>query len=249
MGVENPKYISVHIPKTGGTSLREAFIEAFSAENTYFFYPSMGGVYRSDIQQEQIVSFNPNNQGLKDLIVNTKIGNRLYQKIYRRIISQTKPKMTLPEGGSVLHGHFSPSRVEVNDGFLITVLREPLERTKSHYKWMINAKKQNIESPATHWFDPNMSFEEFAQNERMLNFQTKWVEDNWGIFHTIGITNNLDKYFAQIAPSGSNVAVKRLNCSDPRIVIETSDVFANKFRQINKNDYAIYKETLNRSHR
>ena len=249
MNPENKSYVSIHIPRTGGTSLREFFPRLFGPENTYFYYPNMGGLFRSDNQPVHFVQFNPRMQKLRDLMLYSKPGQLLYSDLYEVLNMLRKDrKITLPDGGKIIHGHFRPSRIELHNHLLITVVRDPLERTKSHYRWINQAIEEGLKSPATYWFNPQMTFEDFALSERLVNFQAKWIGSNLDQFHHVGITENIDKYVAQLTPTGNNLLLNRLNCFERTIEISTSSQFLEKFKQIYKDDYNIYNEAMSRIH-
>lgn len=247
MNPENRKYRSIHIPKTGGTTLKDFYRASFGPDKTYFFYPHQGGLYRSDQDPIHVLRFSPTLQKLKDLFIKTKIGHVMYKEMYKYInrdFGKEGESNELPNDCVIIHGHFSPNRFDRTNSSLITAFRDPLKRTQSHYRFFVNMAACGVQIPGSDWFDPKMSFEEFTEQEHMRNYQAKYIEGTpLSTFSHVGVTDKLASYSLTINPDGPKL--RRLNTSDKSIEIEITDAFRKAYCIANQEDIRIYKEALN----
>lgn len=243
--IENEqKIVSVHIPKTGGVSVGDFFANNFGCERTYFYYGQHGGLHRADKDPIRIARLNPTLRIAKDQFILTSPGKLLYKAIFK-ILKKRSDKLAqkeLPEDCLIVHGHFPPSKFENSGANLITAFREPLDRTRSHYNWLKERYDGNKNFPV--WFDPNISFEEFALSDRMTNFQSKYIEGrNLSDFSHLGVTTHLDLYCAEICPD-SKIALKHMNRTSRPLVLDLSDNFIAEFKTRYSDDIRIYNEAL-----
>ncbi|OGK15717.1 hypothetical protein A2774_00535 [Candidatus Roizmanbacteria bacterium RIFCSPHIGHO2_01_FULL_39_12c] len=246
MAVERGIITSVHIPKTGGVSLKKFWVDLFGAENVFFSYPNKGGLYRAS-EEGLFRQPNPFMYQLKRRLIETNLGRFLYQSIYKA----TRPNIAIlhdeivPPECKVVHGHFTPDHFAktIKDARLVTVLREPLDRAKSHYKYLRDHVR--IMAIKKEFFRPNMSFEEFAELPYQTNYQYRHLHGvSLNKFDVVGTMKALDCYCKNFDPEG-NVSLSKLNTTAGDVSV--SEQFKNRFQQLNSLDYQIYNEALLRT--
>ncbi len=201
MSTEQPRFVSPHIEKTGGISLMKFFIDLYGPEMVYQYMPETGFI-RAD-KNPTVARLNPKSERIKSLLLANPLSRKMYPFLRRLIHNAEHPISVceVPDNFAIIHGHFSPAEAPVKDAKLITVFREPLVRTLSHYNYWVEAEQKGAQT--AEWFSPHMSFAEFALNEHMVNFQSKRIGPaGIGQFEHIGITEDLSAYCKIFDPEG-----------------------------------------------
>lgn len=244
--------MSLHVPKTGGTSLRNFFTELYGPENTYFYLQEEDSIVRVD--QEGGLK-NPGLKLFRNALLTTEFGRDMYlllintarvgQFLRPHISEEPVEQSSVPDTFSVIHGHFQFDRfADVESATHVTVLREPLERTVSefqHYRWMASVGFKMPE-----WFDPNMDFLDFSFHEHMQNRQSQLTSGNLDKFEKVGVTHKLESYARSFDPSGK-IKLGRVNKASTRIKkpLITPDIEL-QFKIANEEDYDLFKQAVER---
>jgi len=232
---------SIHIPRTGGSSVRKFWLDLYGSDKAWLYSIDTGGFHRA--AEDGIFNrANPALYFIRDILATSRLSG-LY-----RLINQTahqrreaKKSVDLPPDFRVVHGHFSPDFImsKIGDVRLVTVIRDPLERTLSGYFFLRNLEPvEDKRMPP--WYRRGMSFEEFAFLDEMINYQTKFLADHdLSIFDLVGTTNQLECFCRFFDPRGT-VGVSRLNSSN-RPEIRLSEDFLSRFKDKYSPDYNLYE--------
>ena len=238
----NERLLSVHIPKTGGISLQKFWMDLYGPEHVYIYNGE--GFVRSDLLPGA-KRLNPKAERIKIFLYRNPIGQKLYPVLRKALhrMERTVADPDPPKDFSVIHGHFMPHQVEVSNPKLVTVLRNPLARTISHYRFLLSSAKKGDKTPE--WLD-SASFADFIRREEFINFQAKYLglKGPSGLWQ-IGITEELEAYCRIFDPKGS-ISLPKLNIGVARFP-NIEQVLVEEFKEENKTDYKLYKEAQNRS--
>lgn len=238
------RYLSVHIEKTGGLSLRRFFVDLYGPQEV-FFYDTSNGFIRAD-QLPAMKRLTPRVDRVKMLLLVNPVSRLLYPYIRKVIKALENPTVEtqIPEEFSIIHGHFSPGDIAVDNAKLVTVFREPLNRTLSHFRFWLDSHAKGISLPS--WFDPEMHFEDFALSSHMSNLQARYVgEDGLEQFEHVGVTRQLNEYCQFFDPTQST-PLPWLNRSRKTFTPDLNEAFIKQFRSNNVLDYAFYSQALER---
>lgn len=158
--------ISIHIPKTGGTTFKEVLI-AVSGNRVYFDYEDkpLSSDYR-------------------------------YRRLYANLRGLLrKRKDEIPEEARFIHGHFLASKYEKRfpRARFIVWFRDPVERLISHYHfWLREPDMDN--ATCRRMIIGKMSLLDFAALKEMRNVHSRFLSGkDLDTFDFIGITEEYDK--------------------------------------------------------
>jgi len=250
MLLENQRILSLHVPKTAGTTLREYYQSLYGPENAYLYLEATDTIIRSD--QEGGLS-NPALRLFKRALFTTEQGRDLYLQfmntsrlakgLKRHFSEPATDLIEIPNEFSIIHGHFKYDKFEsIPNAKLVTVVREPLSRTVSEYNYHKWRSSVGFQTP--NWFDPKMAFLEFAMLERMQNYQSSLIGNTLDRYVHTGTTCNLNKYVEFFDPdcrvklTWANIGSSRF--SDP----ELDESTMKKFRQANEQDYELFQRVI-----
>lgn len=245
LSIEKP-IASVHIPRTGGSSVRKFWLDFYGSDKVWLYSIDTGGFHRA--AEDGIFSRgNPALYFVRDILVTSRL-SRLYRLI-NQIAHQrreARKSIDLPPDFRVVHGHFSPNFImgKAGDVRLVTVIRDPLERTLSGYFFLRNLEPvEDRRMPP--WYKPDMPFEEFAFLDDMINYQTKFLKGyDLSLFDLVGTTDQLACFCRFFDPQG-RVGVARLNSSN-RPEMRLTEDFLSHFRDTYSLDYNLYEAAQQR---
>jgi len=205
--------ISVHTPKCAGTSLRDALIDIYTSEKIYF-----------DYDDRPIDPAAPINIDPEGFFVDRKGIDRL-------------------GGKSAVHGHFNINKYrDERHCARITFLRNPIDRTISHYFFWMSLEKYG-HTLHDYVVDNNLSFRRFIRLPLIRNFYTA------GIFRGVDMTafdfiGRYERYEddlcrlgavlgrplkvsrSNVNPHGAYAASRAAILSDPELMSELSESLA-----------------------
>lgn len=191
------RLLSVHIEKTGGTSVRGALVQHFGPERVLLYDRMNDAVMRAS--ERTIQRENPRVdeiiRRLKQVPLLSQV--RRLHLLFKEASEQDLrfPPEQLPDDFDVLHGHLDIERFEgiFKNPRLITVVRDPLERMISHYQHAGVIKgKSRIPPPG---FSKSMEFEEFSMLPSLQNFQTRRLGGKTlSDFYLVGTTEKLPDF-------------------------------------------------------
>jgi hypothetical protein len=141
-------YVSVHIPKTAGTSFQQYLAQVFG-EGLILDYRSKP--LDSDYEQRAV----------NNLAEDSETYRHIFQLLKQRDVC--------------VHGHFLPAKYLAlfPEASLITWLREPAQRLMSHYEfWQQNPQPEH--KVARYVLENKLSFTEFCELELMQNISSRF---------------------------------------------------------------------------
>jgi hypothetical protein len=190
-------HINTHIEKTAGTSLQEFFTRFYGPQNAYIYSSDTDTLVRANrlimkartntlVDRIRYVSKQLGLTALAHSIVINHLSNH----------SENHHLNQLPKNCLFIHGHFVADYFDKFGikQFRTIILRDPLERTISHYKYWKEARgvtNHRVQIP----FDERMDFRDFALLGQMCNFQTTAfgglkIYD----FDLVGVTQNIELF-------------------------------------------------------
>lgn len=249
------KVVSVHIEKTAGTSLEKWFMQVFGGHNVLIYSPLTDSL----LLGSTVPATNPTVDHARTLLLNTPFVSTFYRGYHWLLKHQERrfDPENLPANFEIVHGHFLANKFDeqLPDAFRTVVLREPLERVVSHYKYWKKIKghtNHRVKIP----FSKDVTFEDFAFAQEVQDYQTQALggldlED----FELIGVTQELGLF----ATSFLTLRNIRMDCPTIPILNKqktTNDgeelgidaAFKTRFKKHHERDYYNYAKALNISH-
>lgn len=176
------------------------------------------------------------------------------EKRNEKIKESIELKNNVPED-KIVYGHFFPVKYLANyqeKTILVTILREPIERLKSHYKFW------NLDDFSEHYLwrkmkEKNWTFEEFALCSEMQNFYSQYFTGiKLSDFTFIGIYENLD-YSIEKCLLELDVKfdkkIPHLNVTENNKSINLDIELIEKIKKFHSKDYEIYEYAANKFHK
>lgn len=252
----------VHIEKTAGTSIRNAVEEAVGKENVYVYSPQADRLTRSSEGLKPVTSplldkirlgFSNPVIGPLFMLVYPKLSSR-----YKERIRNSSSELSVPDDAKVVFGHFAADRFDNilpsnTDTLRAVVIREPLERMRSHYDhWK---RTQANEDWRVHVNFKKLPFQDFALLPEMQNYQSQALAGNdINTFDIVGTSEYAEEFTntfieamvnAGLAlPNGAEkVNHKRYNQTpnNRKTTVEGLDAtFIQQFQTFHSEDYRLY---------
>lgn len=217
--------ISVHIPKTGGVTLRALWQRTFGP-NVYFDYGS----------QYAFTDPVPPTPGVRA----------------RRLARQLRRWRRLRPTDRCIHGHFRAGRYEAHfpGAPVVTWLRDPVERVASHY-YFWQRYPDRAHGVCRQVLRERLSLEEFAEIPAMRDLQSRYC-DGWPLarFAFVGVVERFHELAPRLLllagagptplPPPANVGTAR--APGARYVLPPST--RNHLERMNANDRELYEQAL-----
>lgn len=244
--VERDLDICVHVPKNGGITWRGLLIDKYGPDR----------VFGSDVRSGRLSSMEA--QGFK--ADNSQRGWReTLGKNTPALIAQAvaavrdrkigeDPSLALSKARVVI-GHFAVDTFDAypqsQDAEYNTVLRDPLVRMVSHYKYLNQLEK--LMPRMRHWGEAHNAgrpFTEFALDPMLQNYQAQFVGDNLRRYSLVGVAENLPEFFTTAGLIGASEPVARLNGTTwTGEAIGVGDPgFVRDFTKFHEIDYILHQE-------
>lgn len=241
--------LSVHIPKTAGTSLLHSYAHIAGADHILLDYE-----LRTFRATERLGTGRENalrrvaRAGLRRLGlggVASRVGSRLRRR-------EAEPDDMV--GVEIVHGHLRIRNYldRFPDSPRVVVFREPLERMWSNY---LHWSRMPEGIPTNPWFTSDMTFEQFAFFDGIRNHQADYVQPlTVDDFDVVGVTQRLDLFLTQFAEMASRHLGRAIEAPDFRVNVtkngsmpDLGDEFRRQFERFHDADYALYRDALRRA--
>ena len=228
--------ISVHVPKTAGTTLLHHLKTQFTVFLDLEFLTTIPELYTRW----------PHNPG-------RVAGNWMHTSLLQAIGNRSNLIKKM-EGYDCIHGHFHVVKYRfLPNAKFITFVREPLERMVSHYyfwKQVYEMGNPTKDIYIDDLFKRNTSLNEFLFEENLKNYQCRFIKGmHLSRYSFIGVADeeyfadDIDYLFNKILKCPlEKVAVERLNKTAYNKSVSNVDIGA--FRNFHKNDYELYEYAL-----
>lgn len=234
--------VQIHIEKTGGVTLQKLYEDKYGGENIAHY------MVRDDLfAPYSIKTANPR----KNIVLKFYKFIAAHIPRYRRHLISKRTKKRIKQQintadlrhKSVVLGHFDINKVkeylDPNLNQYRSVVRDPLERSWSHYKYW-REHKGDVGQRVVPKFKEDMQFEEFALLPEMINYQTSALGKDLSIYEFIGIANKLDEFAIRAGLISTGEITPVLNKLNQRKLPELSPEFLKKFKDLNKDDYDLF---------
>lgn len=247
-------HLSIHIERTGGTSLQAEYEKLYGANHVLVYSVLAGKLLRiSDIP------ISPSNETLSKakVFVERTVILKTFYRLYLSIIDKSQDVLPwieldeIPEDAAVIHGHFTPELFAelLPTSFTTVVLREPLARMISQYRHWQRAGDNmgfRVEIPDTN----GMTFEKYAFRDELINFQTRALGSmSLEEFDLVGVTSKLDKFVARLKgkPTLEDYKIAHVNYMGNKPDYEELGItpkMIERFKEANAEDYKNYQKAM-----
>jgi len=227
--MQHTLFISVHVPKTAGTSFKN-FLESIFGEQLLLDYRS------------------------KPLDVNYEA--RAIDNLESDVASYREIHQRLESGDVCVHGHFFPAKYlsVFPNAKLISWVREPAQRLMSHYQYWRQNPQPNHEI-ARMVVEEDLSFTEFCELELMQNINSRFFGDlRARRFGSVGVVERYESSLEGLCsqynwpfPLGPSVEMARKNPVKTASEYPLSATDIKRVKQLNALDYSLYEEMLCRA--
>jgi hypothetical protein len=242
-------HLSVDIESTEGGEVLAELGRIYDQEHVLVYDPQKQKCIRlSDLSNSYLSSLfgkggkHFDGSPLRDLI--KYLSSSLFPKHRRNVAWFDVPK--IPLDTSAIHGHFQPDLFKgvLENPFMSVLLREPLERTVAQYlAWKRTKGKVHwrIDIPYQH----NMTFNEFAFQNELQNFQFKSLGDKrLGDFDLIGVAECLDGFIMQLhgeEPKRNAIQPIQGRIQESRYKkLGITEAIKEEYKEYNRKDYDLY---------
>lgn len=218
----DPVLVSMHLPKTAGTSFRKSLIERFGRK--------MIVCYRGQAYSQADVIFEFSGPVLMDLSPDDQKKLNEYCR---------------KNGSRCFHGHFSLTPIwgVIDNPVYITFIREPFDRMISAFNYL----RKSRPGAADHF-----TFEKFIEHDKTKNvYQSLGLADHFDDMHFVGITEQFNRSLLLLEkkfPYIGKLSSERANVSDKKSfsIDDVDDSLLEKFVDYNYIDLELYDKALAR---
>lgn len=233
-------FIHFHIPKTAGTSLRATFVNEFSADGVAF------RLYDGNLVRMRDMPFTNVERLDKVRRISRRLGLlNAYSAVLGAVNKRTITNPFILESIEsqniqVATGHFKPEDIkeEVNHLPRTTIVRDPLDRMRSHYNHWREAQGNMWWHSGEVPYGDDVTFEKFATDAELANYQTKYI-GHLG-FAVIGSTVDLPRFFNDLGMNSTSIPI--LNPARHNANTEFDPGFVREFREMNEADYELFEK-------
>lgn len=198
------KLLSVHIERTGGTSLQALLELLVGKENLLLYNPLTDRLTRdSEMKLQRTNHFH---DAIRSKVTNTPLQaiiNRAYYILMPGFFQSNSIAVAdLPTTSyNTIHGHYRADRFDefIENPLMAVVIRDPLDRMVSLYNHWRRTKgiaERRVIPP----FNPTVSFEEFSLSPILQNYQVNALGGkDLSKFNFVGVTEALDLFGVTLA--------------------------------------------------
>lgn len=243
----------IHVPKTGGTSLRSTVVDHYGAENVWIYRVVTDGLHSADTQMD-VTDVEGETAKKREM-------GQLSVPHMRALIDAQRARSSSPEevfgNAAAIIGHFSIDKYNYAELAkdrrvrAFTVVRQPLERMLSNYFYVRSGR--DIHTLLRGWTEdqnPDLPFAEFALGKNVQNFQTRYTGEDDTKFTDIGTTGYLADFMKSldlIEPWAEAPRVRKTArpSQDPPELDDPG--FIRDFEAFHEKDYRFYAKALDRA--
>lgn len=226
---DNQNFVSLHIPKTAGTTLASFWLHNFG-HNVCFDYTSQYKLFDGELFS-------------------------IRRSIYRSVLNFKHVKLRgkrheIRSTDRCLHGHFSISQIpkQFQDAKVITWIREPTARLVSHYRhWKRKPDRAHPLYPRI--VGANIPFEEFVALPELRNLQSTYLANTEvrDLFF-VGVTEKFDMLLPQLASELNLDLPAQLHRRNAALTddnaVNVDDSVKKEIHRLHGRDYEIYNDAL-----
>lgn len=211
------KYILMHIPKSGGTSVDKTISDEYGVDHVV--------IHNKDRVAPYSANQNPNLRSTTGVATARNLARTLLQSVPggAKLARQFQTKSSdityldgIPEGTKAITGHmdidtFLGYKRRFPEAKTIVILRDPVEQAWSLYKWLFSREDSNI---APEGYIRGMPFEEFLALDGVKAYQLGYIpEGDLTRFDIVLTTENLSEYGPHAFPFANEGCFPHLNKS------------------------------------
>jgi hypothetical protein len=247
--------VYVHVPKTAGTSLRQAVIAHYGSESVYVYSQATDRLISAS--KGSVSTARPGGvrvAGILERMPRAVMSCAVFAGEKLKQLSATPENEAFADASAII-GHFTVDRFAelqtAHSANMHTVVREPLARMVSHYRHV-----QRSGRTADHHLswqtgqDVSAGFETFALSETVRNFQTGYTGTDIGRYALVGTTENVGTFMvaAGVVPQENDVPhANQAQGASAGMDIISDPGFVRDFREFHADDYAFYEEAASRA--
>lgn len=233
--------ISVHVPKTAGTTFMHYLQKSFPG--------GVLGDYGEDTQVSYLFD-----SCFDDLAGANKPGQSQLSLVSEGILKCRRA--VVEKGIQVIHGHFGITKYlgVFPDATYVVWLRHPLERTLSEYYH----HKRFADSPYWAIYDRELTFEQWMAIDWHVNLQHRLTNGDLSKFHFVGISEEFDESLSEfsrlvgVAENGADLHISPVNINPEKEIhrnYEVGNETRERFIELNQLDMALYGDAVDRFER
>ncbi len=194
--------MSVHIEKTAGTSLQKLLCDLFEPSQILIYSTYTDSVLRASNSLSQKRTSQSGDM-LRQFLSKNHLSPLVHQiaLLMMRVNRHKFSSADLPNGWTAIHGHFKADKFDASipNPTYITILRDPLARMISHYKYWKSSEgiiNHRVRIP----YSRSMGFVDFAFHPMNTNYQTQALANKpLENFSLLGTTENYGLFAIQLA--------------------------------------------------
>lgn len=234
-------YVSVHIPKTAGTSFAKALGQAFKADELVLDY--------QHVRDHAVVAA----QGVSAVETHRAWLSPNWLDLLRRYRQDLK---ALPKTCQLVHGHF-PARkyhplLTWRTPFYITWVRDPFARAVSNYFYWQTFDPETVPDPLVRTvLSDRWSLETFLFHPAVRDYQSLFLRGlPWDKIDFIGVVERFDEDLRRLSElMGRPLELFVENTGPNSDAVETYEYLRARFMAAHKKDAALYRYAVERSGR
>lgn len=247
--IESGGHLSLHIEKTAGTSFEKFLVGFYGPTQVFLYKCDKDQLIRSD-NLIDAAKLNPLIDKIRTLSGPLGFTSFAHRLVLRFLGDESNIGIRkMPKRWKAIHGHFDIHRFDklVVNPFTTVILRDPLERAISHFRYW-----QRTKGVVTHRvgipYKEDMNFQDFTSLCEMQNYQSKSLgEIPLECFDVVGVTENLGAFISYfLYKKGRADEIKEVPHFNKAfgeadfVDLGIDCIFEKKFKSLNELDYENY---------
>lgn len=230
--------------------MRKVIIDTYGASNVLTYNPITDRLLRAS---DRVIATEKRHQAAAERLASTSLLFPLAKAglaIARKIQSRNSFEVDdLPDDFRVITGHFSGAKFEdvlpPEAAEYISVLRDPLKRTKSHFEhWKRSHGLAQFRIMVP--FDSKMEFNEFAFLPELQNYQAQAIGMALSEYRLVGTLDYLSEFMEELGLVQSEQEVPNFNRGHYNRTSNYSPDFVSRFEEFHNQDYELFQAVQDR---